>query len=86
MSTDPHVREIGRIVDEQGRIVVVGVSCGTVTLRTLHTRTSGAVELGVTQVEELAQLIVSATWQAAMYLGDLQGQPEAQAAAGEPAW
>ena len=63
--TDPYVREVGRLEDGQGRIVIVGVSYDTVTLRTLRTRTSGAVELDSARVEELAQLIISATWQAA---------------------
>lgn len=65
MSTDPYIREIDRITDEQGRIVVVGVSYGTVTLRTLHTRTSGAVTLSGTRAEEFGQLHISACWAAA---------------------
>jgi hypothetical protein len=63
--SDPHVREIGRLEDDQGRIVIVGVDHGAVTLRTLHTRTSGAVELGCVQAEEFAQLYVCACWAAA---------------------
>ena len=63
--SDPYAREIGRLADSQGRVVIVGVNYDTVTLRTLHTRTGGAVELDSAKVEELAQLIVSATWQAA---------------------
>lgn len=65
MADNPFVREIGRLEDSQGRIVIVGVNYDTVTLRTLHTRTSGAVELDSAKVEELAQLLVAATWQAA---------------------
>jgi hypothetical protein len=61
---DPHVREIGRITDEQGREIVVGISYGAVTLRTLHTRTDGAVTLRAYQAEEFAQLFTSACWQA----------------------
>ena len=58
MADDPYVREIGRVADEQGREVIVGVNYDTVTLFTLH------VELDATRVEELARLIVEATWQA----------------------
>jgi hypothetical protein len=65
MAEDPYVREIGRITDSEGRRVIVGVNYDTVTLRTLRTRTNGAVELDETRVEELAQLLVAATWQAA---------------------
>lgn len=86
MSTDPYVREIGRIEDDQGRIIVAGVDHGTVTLRTLHTRTSGAAELNGEKIEELTRLIASATWQAAADLGNAQGWLEARQAAGEPAW
>lgn len=63
--SDPWVREIGRVVDEQGRMVIVGVDYDTVTLRTLRTRTSGAVTLASWKAEEFAQLYVSACWQAA---------------------
>jgi imidazolonepropionase-like amidohydrolase len=69
VADNPYAREIGRIEDDQRRIVIVGVDHGTVTLRTLRTRTSGAVTLGAMQTEELAQLIVSATWHAAWALG-----------------
>lgn len=62
---DPYVREIGRLTDDVGRVVIVGVDYGAVTLRTLHTRTSGAVALGCAQAEELGQLYVSACWAAA---------------------
>lgn len=62
---DPFVREIGRLADDAGRILIVGVSYGGVTLRTLHTRTSGAVELSPALAEEFAQLYLSACWAAA---------------------
>ncbi len=65
MTEDPFVREIGRLEDGQGRIIIVGVSYGGVTLRTLHTRTSGAVELSPALAEEFGQLYVSACWAAA---------------------
>ena len=58
MST-PYIREVGRVADSQGREVIVGVNYDTVTLYTTH------VELDATRVEELARLVVSATWQAA---------------------
>jgi hypothetical protein len=69
MPDDPYVREIGRLTDDAGRVLIVGVGYDAVTLRTLRTRTSGAVELGPSQTEELAQLIVSAAWQAAWQTG-----------------
>ena len=65
MADLPFVREIGRLEDGQGRIVIVGTDYGTVTLRTLHTRTSGAVELSPALAEEFGQLYVSACWAAA---------------------
>lgn len=81
MSTDPHVREIGRIEDGEGRAVIVGVAHDAVTLQAVHPA-GEAVELGGSQTEELAQLLVSATWQAAACLGNSQGRLEAEAAAG----
>lgn len=86
MSTDPYIRETGRIEDSQGRVLIVGVDYDAVTLRTLHTRTGGAVELGGSQVEELAQLIVSATWQAAAQTGVDISAVRLEQAAGEPPW
>jgi hypothetical protein len=65
VADDPHVREIGRVEDDQGRIVIVGVSQGRVTLRTLHTRTGGAVELAQDRAEEFSQAFVAACWEAA---------------------
>ena len=65
VADDPHVREIGRLQDGQGRIVIIGVDYDTVTLRTLRTRTSGAVTLTSTEAEEFAQLYLAACWQAA---------------------
>lgn len=82
MADDPYVREIGRIEDGQGRIVIVGVDYGTVTLRTLRTRTGGAVALSVLQAEELGQLYIAACWQAGWYLGGVHALREAPAAGG----
>lgn len=62
---DPFVREIGRLADDVGRVVIVGTDYGAVTLRTLHARTSGAVALSPALAEELGQLYVSACWAAA---------------------
>ena len=64
MTDDPLVREIGRLADDVGRVLIVGVDYDAVTLRTLHTRTSGAVALGMGQQEELGQLLIAAVWQA----------------------
>jgi len=85
MSTDPYAREIGRIEDEQGRIIVVGTDHGTVTLRTLHTRTGGAVALGGLKSEEFGQLYISACWAAARDCERMAGALAHPAAAG-PAW
>ena len=59
------VTEVGTVTDAQGRSVVVGASGGKVTLRTLRTRTQGAVELTGDLAEDFAQLLVAAVWQAA---------------------
>jgi len=67
---DPHVRVVGRLADEQGREVIVGVDYDTVTLRTLHTRTDGAVTLASHQAEEFAQMYVAACWEAAAQRSD----------------
>lgn len=56
--------EVGRVADGQGRTVIVGARPGRVTLRTLRTRASGAVELPGDLAEEFAQLFVAAAWQA----------------------
>ena len=66
MTDDPHVREVGRVEDGQGRILIVGVSCDAVTL---GLGGGGTVELSMTQVEEFALLLVSATWQAGAHQG-----------------
>ena len=59
--SDPHVREIGRIEDDQGRVVIVGVDHGAVTLRT----PLGTVELGCVKAERFGQLYIAACWEAA---------------------
>lgn len=82
MSDDRYVREIGRLEDDQGRIVIVGVAHDAVTLQAVHPD-GEAVELGASQTEELAQLIVSAAWQSAWQTGsDLSTIRVEQAAAG----
>jgi hypothetical protein len=84
MSDDPYVREIGRLEDGQGRIVIVGVSYDAVTLQAVHPA-GEAVELGGSQTEELAQLVVSAAWQAAWQTGaSLSAIRVEQAPAGAP--
>jgi hypothetical protein len=64
MAEDTGTREIGRVTDDQGRVVIVGTCQGRVTLRTLRTRTSGAVELTQDLAEDFGQLYVAACWQA----------------------
>jgi hypothetical protein len=81
---DPHVREIGRLTDSQGRTVIIGVNDDAVTLRTLHTRTSGAVELGMMQQEELGQLLITAASQAGWRRGQMDAAQFAQGAADAP--
>jgi hypothetical protein len=68
--SDPHVREIGRLEDDQGRILIVGVDHGAVTLRTLLVRpgrppAACGVELGCVLAEEFGRLYVAACWEAA---------------------
>ena len=70
--------EIGRVRDDRGRIAIVGTDGGRVTLRTLRTRTSGAVELDEEKSEYFGQLFVSACWQAA----EARAWAQAAAAAG----
>ena len=78
MSADPYVREIGRVADDRGRVVIVGVDHDAVTLRTTGTRTDAAVTLAAIQAEvtlaayraeEFGQLLVSACWQAGWHQG-----------------
>lgn len=61
---EPATRIIGMLTDAEGRQVTVGVSGGKVTLRTIGTRTGGAVELDGIQAEDFAQLFLGASWQA----------------------
>ena len=80
MADDPYIREIGRIEDGRGRVVIVGLNFDAVTLR-IPAR-DGGVELGSSQVEELAQLLVSATWQAAWQVAEDLGRAGAEPVAG----
>lgn len=61
MADDPYVREVGRLEDGQGRILIVGVDYDTVTL---GLGGGGAVTLTFSEAEEFAQLYLSACWQA----------------------
>lgn len=54
---DPYVRQIGRLSDADGVLVAVGVDYDLITL--------AGRRLTAAQVEELAQLLVRATWEAA---------------------
>ena len=65
MADDPFTREVGRLADDAGRVIILGVDYGTVTLRTLRTRTSGAVALSPVLAEEFGQLWIAACWAAA---------------------
>ena len=83
--SDPFVREVGHVdweIDDgvAGILLQVGVDYDTVTIG------SGEMtwRLTVAQLEELAQLLVSATWEAAAHQGNELGQLEAEAAAGAP--
>jgi hypothetical protein len=76
--SDPHVRRVGEVFDVDERPVIVGVDYDTVSIGA-----GGAeVHLEAAACEELAQLFVSACWQAAAYAGDARGRLEAEAAAG----
>ncbi len=80
--SDPHVREVGRLEDGQGRILIVGVSYDAVTL---HLGGGGAVELGMAQQEELGQLLIAAVWQAGWQRRQMDADTGALAtAAGAP--
>ncbi len=82
MSDDPYVRETGRITDDAGRILIVGVDHDAVTLRTLRTRTSGAVALDMARQEELGQLLIAAAWQAGWQRRQMDAGTGALAAGG----
>ena len=90
MPDDPFVREVGRVEDGQGRIVIVGVSYDAVTLRVLPAasddeRDDPAAELGMTQQEELGQLLIAAVWQAAWNRRQMDADTDRAAArAGAP--
>ena len=61
---DPLVREIGRVEDIDGEVVIVGIGHGMVTL----CRPDCAVpqwELPVETADELAAMLITACWQAA---------------------
>ena len=81
MPDDPYVREIGRLTDDVGRVLIVGVDYDAVTFRTLHTRTGGAVALGMAQQEELGQLVIAAVWQAGWQRRQMDADTDAAAAA-----
>jgi len=91
MADDPNIREIGRIEDERGRILIIGVNYGAVTLQTLQNpqtlrpRTDGPVTLSPGKIEEFARLYAAATWEAAWQAATDSGRPQLKAA-GEPPW
>ena len=66
MAEDPHAREIGRVPDDSGHVVIIGVDHDAVTVRTLS---AAAVTLGPYRTEELGQALISAAWQAGWYQG-----------------
>jgi hypothetical protein len=68
MTDDPFVREVGRVEDGQGRVLIVGVNYDAVTLRVTDPGDPGddpVAEFGMTQQEELGQQLIAAVWQAA---------------------
>jgi hypothetical protein len=73
----PRAGEIGTVTDARGRSVTVGASGGKVTLRTLRTRTRGAVELDGDLAEDFAQVYIAAVWQAAQQEARMPGGIEA---------
>jgi hypothetical protein len=66
MADDPGAREIGRVSDGQGHVIIIGIEAGTVTLRTLS---AAAVTLTSYRAEEFSQLYISACWQAGWHQG-----------------
>ena len=81
MADGPFVREIGRITDDQGRVLIISADHGAVTMRTLHTRTSGAVTLGRADQEELGLMLTAAVWQAGWQRHQIDADTAAPAAA-----
>lgn len=69
---DPHIREIGRVEDDRGHVMIVGTGHGTVTLALLHADTNDVALTGP-QSEELGQYLVAACWQAGRHQGRAQG-------------
>ena len=61
--SDPHVREIGRVADELGVSVRIGVHHDTVSVGMGHS--AQLAYLTAAQAEEFAQLFVRACWLAA---------------------
>jgi len=68
VADDAHVREIGRVEDDRGHVIIVGVDHDTVTLEFPRADTSD-VALSSYRAEEFAQLLVSACWQAGWHQG-----------------
>ena len=82
---DPLVREVGRLTDNAGRVLIIGADHGAVTMRTLRTRTSGAVTLGRADQEELALMLVAAVWKVGWQQHQMDaGTGPLAAAAGAP--
>ena len=84
MTDDPMVREIGRITDDVGRVLIVGVDYDAVTLQVLHNGIGGAVALGMGQQEEFGQLLIAAVWQAGWQRRQIDADTDAAALAGAP--
>lgn len=59
MAADPHVFEVARLYDLDGRAVIVGVDYGAVTVAGLR--------LDTTRQETFAQALVRATWLAGQH-------------------
>jgi hypothetical protein len=57
--SDPNVRPVGDMQDNDGMPVIFGVDYGTVTIN------PGDVRLSAERAEEFAQLLVRACWEAA---------------------
>ena len=85
MTEDPFVREIGRLTDDVGRVLIVGVDYDAVTLRTLHLQDRYAVALAMGQQEELGQLLIAAVWQAGWQRMKMDADTGLAAAPGRPA-
>jgi hypothetical protein len=69
MSEGPHVREIGRVEDMDGDVLIVGIYDNTVTF-SVPGNAAPNWQLESAQAEEFGQLFVRACWEAGRQDGE----------------